>query len=196
VTASVNISGLAAGTYNGTITISATGATNTPVNLPVTLTVNPVASELIVNGGFEGSSSPWVLAGSAFWTNTGAFPRTGTGYIFLGNANSTSGTARQTITIPAGTSPSLRFHLNVTSSETTTTTQFDRLFVEVRSNTGTLLATLATFSNLNKGTAGVYVLRGPFGLGAWAGQTVRIQFRATTDISLITTFRIDDVSVQ
>ena len=196
VTASVNISGLAAGTYNGTITVSATGATNSPVNVPVTLIVSPVVSNLIVNGGFEGSVSPWVLAGSSFWTNTGAFPRTGTGYIFLGNANSTSGTAYQTVTIPAGSSPSLIFHLNVTSSETTTVTQFDRLFVEVRSTTGTLLSTLATFSNLNKGTAGVYVLRGPFGLSAWAGQTVRIQFRATTDVSLITTFRIDDVSTQ
>ena len=39
-TASVNMAGLAAGTYNGTITISATGATNTPLNFPVTLTVN------------------------------------------------------------------------------------------------------------------------------------------------------------
>jgi hypothetical protein len=57
------------------------------------------------------------------------------------------------------------------------------------------LATLATFSNLNGGTAGVYTLRGPNGLGSFAGQTVRIQFRATTDVSLTTTFRVDDVSV-
>jgi hypothetical protein len=86
--------------------------------------------------------------------------------------------------------------LNVTSNETTTTTQFDRLFIEVRSTSGTLLATLATFSNLNKGTAGAYVLRGPFSLSSFAGQTVRIQFRATTDGSLTTTFRVDDVSVK
>ncbi|HEX9004927.1 MAG TPA: hypothetical protein VGB07_33760, partial [Blastocatellia bacterium] len=87
--------------------------------------------------------------------------------------------------------------LNVTSSETTTTQQYDRLFVEVRSTSGTLLATLATFSNLNKVTAtNAYTLRGAYSLASFAGQTVRIQFRGTTDFSLPTTFRIDDVSVQ
>jgi subtilase family protein/BACON domain-containing protein len=195
-TVSVNITGLAAGTYNGAITITATGATNTPVTVPVTLTVNSASAELIVNGGFEVSSSPWVLTGQATWTNTGSFPHSGAGYIFLGNVNNASGTTYQQISIPSGPARNLRFWLNVTSSETTTTTQFDRLFIEVRNTSGTLLGTLATFSNLNKGTAGAYVLRGPYSLASWAGQTVRVQFRATTDFSLITTFRIDDVSVQ
>jgi hypothetical protein len=36
------------------------------------------------------------------------------------------------ITIPAGTSTNLNFWLNVTTSETTTKTVFDRLFIEVR----------------------------------------------------------------
>jgi hypothetical protein len=196
-TLSVSIAGLTPGTYNGTITVTATGATNSPVNVPVTLTVNSAGGgQLIVNGGFEGSISPWVLAGQAFWSNNGSLTHSGTGHLFLGNVNNASGTARQQITIPTGTTPSLNFWLNVVSSETTTTTQFDRFFVEVRSTSGTLLATLATFSNLNKGAAGAYVLRGPYNLSAWAGQTVRIQFRATTDFSLITTFRVDDVSVQ
>lgn len=196
-TVSVNTSGLAAGTYNGTISISATGATNSPVSVPVTLTVNVAGgAQLIVNGSFEGSVSPWVLSGQAFWTNTGTAPRTGTGYIFLGNSNNASGAAYQTISIPTGAARNLNFYLNVTSAETTTTTQFDRFFVEVRNTSGTLLGTLATFSNLNKGAAGAYVLRGPYSLASWAGQTVRIQFRATTDFSLITTFRVEDVSVQ
>jgi hypothetical protein len=38
---SVNISGMSAATYNGTITITATGATNTPQTVPVTLTIAP-----------------------------------------------------------------------------------------------------------------------------------------------------------
>jgi hypothetical protein len=145
VTVSVNIAGLTPGTYNGTITITATGATNSPVNVPVTLTVNGAGGgQLIVNGGFESSSSPWVLSGQASWTNTGSFPHSGAGYIFLGNVNNASGAAYQQITIPAGTTPNLSFWLNVVSSETTTTTQFDRFFVEVRSTSGVLLATLAT----------------------------------------------------
>jgi hypothetical protein len=193
---SVSIAALAVGTFNGAITVSAAGATNTPVSVPVTLTVNAAGgAELIVNGGFEGSSTPWTLSGQAT-RSTGAFPHSGTGYLIEGVANSSTSTAFQQITIPAATSPSLNFWLNVTSNETTTTTVFDRLFIEVRSTSGTLLATLATFSNLNEGTAGVYVLRGPFSLGGFAGQTVRIQFRATMDSSLTTNFRIDDVSAK
>jgi hypothetical protein len=40
LTASVNLSGLAAGTYNGTITITASGSSNSPKTIPVTLTLN------------------------------------------------------------------------------------------------------------------------------------------------------------
>jgi len=195
---SVNISGLVAGTYNGAITISAAGATNTPVSVPITLTVNPsgggCGAQLLTNGGFEGSSAPWVLSG-ATWS-TGAYPHSGTGYSILGGVNNANHSEYQTITIPAGCSPNLTFWLNVTTAETTTTIQYDQVFAEVRNTSGTLLGTLATFSNLNGGTAGVYVQRGPYSLSSWAGQTVRIHFRGTTDVSLITSFRVDDVSAQ
>ena len=40
VTASANVSGLAAGTYNGSITVTGTGATNTPRTIPVSLTMS------------------------------------------------------------------------------------------------------------------------------------------------------------
>ena len=71
----------------------------------------------------------------------------------------------------------------------------DSPYAEIRNSAGTLLQTLATYTNLNKGTAGVYSQKS-FNLGAYAGQAVRINFRATTDTSLITTFRVDDVSVK
>jgi hypothetical protein len=196
-TVSVNITGLAAGTYNGAITISDPNATNSPVTVPVTLTVNPAGGctgQLITNGGFETGTTPWVLSGAT--RSTGAYPHSGIAYSILGGVNNANHSEYQTITIPSGCSPNLTFWLNVTSSETTTTTQYDRLFIEVRNTSGTLLGTLATFSNLNKGTAGVYVQRGPYSLAAWSGQTVRIQFRGTTDFSLVTSFRVDDVSAQ
>lgn len=201
LTASVNISGLSAGTHNATITITATGATNSPASVPVTLTVNPSGggggSELIINGSFEGGSNPWVASGSgALYTANGNFPHGGTGYIYLGSQNSISGSWYQQIAIPSGAAPSLLFWLSITSNESTTTQQFDRLFIEVRSTSGALLATLATFSNLNETTANNYLLRGGYSLASFAGQTVRIQFRATTDSSLTTTFRVDDVSVK
>jgi Zn-dependent metalloprotease len=164
-----------------------------------TFTVNQAAasggcSQLIVNGGFESGTAPWTLSGQAT-RSTGTFPHGGVAYMILGAVNSSTGTLYQTVTIPSGCG-NLNFWLNITTSEAAGAAVFDRLFIEVRSTSGTLLATLATFSNQNSGTAGVYVLRGPYNLSAFAGQTVRIQFRATEDITLPTSFRVDDVSVQ
>jgi hypothetical protein len=197
-TVSADITGLVAGTYNGAITISATGATNTPVTVPVTLTVNPGAGgctgQMITNGGFESGTPPWVMSGAIL--STGAFPHSGTAYSILGGGNNNAHTEYQTVTIPAGCSSNLTLWLNITTTETTLTTQYDKFFIEVRNTSGTLLTTLGTFSNLNGQIAGAYTQRGPYSLAAYAGQTVRVQFRATTDISLPTTFRVDDVSLQ
>lgn len=167
---------------------------STSAGVTVTVSNGGGGGELLTNGGFEGSSSPWVRSGNAYWS-TGGYAHSGAGYTILGAYNRASGTMYQTVTIPTTASGTLTFWLNVTSSETTTSRIYDILFVEVRSTSGTLLATLGTFSNLNKGTAGVYSQQG-FSLAAWKGQTVRLQFRATTDSSLATSFRVDDVSLQ
>lgn len=169
-------------------------ATATPTATP-TPTPTP-GGNLLVNGGFEGSASPWVGSGTGyFYTAAGNYPRGGTGYIYFGVNNNVTGQSYQTVTIPTTATGTLSFYLNVTSSETTTTTQYDRLFVEVRNTSGTLLATLGTYSNLNKAAAGVYTLRS-LNAAAYKGQTVRIQFRSTMDSSVTTTFRVDDVSLQ
>ena len=166
------------------------GGTPTPTPTP------GGGSELLVNGGFEGSASPWVGSGTGyFYVNAGNYPQAGTGYIYFGVNNSVSGQSYQQVSIPSTATGTLTFWLNVTSSETTTTTQYDKLFVEVRNTSGTLLATLATYSNLNKGTAGVYSQKS-LNMSAYKGQTVRVQFRSTTDSSLATTFRVDSASLK
>lgn len=203
----ITITGGSNGSGNGTVTysVAANGGT-TSRNGSMTIagrpfTVNQAGtggggcSALITNTGFETGTAPWVLSGQVV-RSTGAFPHSGTGYMIINGVNSSSGTLYHTVSIPAGCSANLNFWLNITSSEATGAAIFDRLFIEVRSTTGTLLGTLATFSNQNKGTAGVYVLRGPYNLSSWAGQTVRIQFRGTNDITLPTSFRVDDVTVQ
>ncbi|MEK7401856.1 MAG: BACON domain-containing carbohydrate-binding protein [Gemmatimonadota bacterium] len=53
ITVSVNTTGLAAGTYTGTITVSATGASNTPRTIGVTLTM----STSNYNGSWSGKTS-------------------------------------------------------------------------------------------------------------------------------------------
>jgi hypothetical protein len=150
---------------------------------------------LIVNGGLEGSISPWVLSGTgAFYTNNGTYPHGGTGYMYFGVNNNVSGQTYQTVTIPSTAPGTLTFWFNCSSSESATTA-YDFLYVEVRSTTGTLLQTVATYSNKDKTTAGSYSLKS-FSLAAYKGQTIRLQFRTTTDFSITTTFRIDDVSLK
>ncbi len=153
------------------------------------------APTCIVNPGFETGTTPWVVSGSVT-RSTGTFPHGGVAYMIINGVNSSTGTLYQTVTVPSGGCSNLYFWLNITTSEAAGAAVFDRLFIEVRSTSGTLLATLATFSNQNSGTAGVYVLSGPYNLSSFAGQTVRIQFRGTNDITLPTSFRIDDVSFQ
>ena len=55
-----------------------------------------------------------------------------------------------------------------------------------------MLATLATYSNLNK--AAGYSQKS-FSLAAYAGQTVSLKFLGTEDSSLQTSFVIDDTAV-
>lgn len=152
--------------------------------------------ELIQNGGFEGGSSPWVLSPGTTYLVSSTSSRGGSGgHVALGQAHSTTRTAYQQFTIPnTATSAKLTFFLSVASEETRGSYQWDKLFVEVRNSSGSLLSTLAVFSNLNKGVN--YIKKGDFSLWNYRGQTVRVQFRATNDSSMVTNFRIDDVSVK
>ncbi len=200
----ITITSGSSGSGNGTVNYSvasnssSSSRTGTMTIAGLTFTVTQSGTggaQLISNGGFESGTSPWVLSGQVV-RSTGSFPHSGVAYMILTGVNNSSGTLYQTVTIPSGTSPNLNFWLNITTSEAQGAAIFDRLFIEVRNTSGTLLATLATFSNQNSGTAGVYVLRGPYSLSGFAGQTVRIQFRGTNDVTLPTNFRVDDVSVQ
>jgi hypothetical protein len=182
----------------GTVNVTVTGTSgSTSHSATVSLTVNPSGgggTELVVNGGFEGSSTPWTLT-TGWARSTGSFPHTGTGYLLSSSNNNVNATTSQAINIPASATGTLTFWLNVTSAETTTTTQFDKLMIEVRNPAGAVLATLGTFSNLNKGTAGVYSQK-TFSMAAFRGQTVQLVFHVTTDVSLSTNFRVDDVSLK
>jgi hypothetical protein len=201
----ITITSGSSGSGNGTVTYSVapntatTSRTGALTIAGITFTVTQAGTsgggtELLVNPGFESGTTPWVVSGQVS-RSTGAYPHSGVAYMIINGVNSTSGTLYQTVTIPSG-GANLNFWLNITTSEAAGSAIYDRLFIEVRNTSGTLLGTLTTFSNQNSGTAGVYVLRGPYNLSSWAGQTVRIQFRGTNDITLPTSFRVDDVSVK
>ena len=201
----ITITAGSSGSGNGTVSYSVAANTGTNSRTGTmtiagqTFTVTQAGAggggaNVIVNPGFESGTAPWTITGQTV-RSTGAFPHSGVAYMIIGPVNNSTNTLFQTVTIPSG-GANLNFWLNITTNEAAGAPVFDRLFIEVRNTSGTLLATLATFSNQNSGTAGVYVLRGPFNLNAFAGQTVRIQFRSTEDVTLTTSFRVDDVSVQ
>ncbi|MCC6624965.1 MAG: M4 family metallopeptidase [Deltaproteobacteria bacterium] len=196
LTVSANSAGLAVGTYSGVITIASSGASNGPISIPVVFAISGSGNELLVNGGFEGTVAPWAMtgAGASFVAN-GNYPQAGAGYVYFGANTSVTGSAYQEVTIPSSATGTLSLWLNVTSGESTITTQYDRLFVEVRDTSGTLLSTLATYSNLDKSKLGIYTQKS-LSVAAWRGQTVRIQIRATNDGSMPTTFRVDGVSLK
>jgi subtilisin family serine protease len=185
-------SALVSNSTSGRVSNAGTGSPNRLLYSIAGGSPPPPGGGLIVNGGFEGSVSPWTLSGNAYWS-TGGYPHSGTGYTVLGAYNNASGAEYQTVSIPSSPAAGLRFWLNVTSSESGSTV-YDRLFIEVRSTSGALLGTLGTFSNADETTVGSYSQKS-FSLAGWPGQTVRVQFRATTDAFLPTSFRIDDVSL-
>ncbi|HEY9284837.1 MAG TPA: M36 family metallopeptidase [Pyrinomonadaceae bacterium] len=200
----ITVTGGASGSGSGTVSYSVasntatTSRTGTLTVAGQTFTVTQAGTSgggtnVLVNPGFESGTTPWVISGQVT-RSTGTFPNSGVAYMILNGVNSTSGTLYQQVTVPGG-GGNLSFWLNITTSEAAGASVFDRLFIEVRSTSGTLLGTLATFSNQNSGTSGVYVQRGPYNLSSWAGQTVRIQFRGTNDSTLPTSFRVDDVAV-
>ena len=99
----------------------------------------------------------------------------------------------QQVTIPStATAATLTFWLHIDSAETSTTTAFDTLAVQVLNSSGTVLSTLKTFSNLNKNTG--YVKK-TFDLSAYRGQTIQLYLIGSEDSSLQTSFVVDDFSL-
>jgi hypothetical protein len=78
------------------------------------------------------------------------------------------------------------------TAETSTTTKYDTLTVQVLSGSGTLLATLATYSNLDHNTG--YAQRS-FNLAAYAGQTVTLKFAGAEDYAKQPLFVIADIAI-
>ncbi|MCD0481483.1 hydrolase [Streptacidiphilus sp. ASG 303] len=153
------------------------------------------AAQLIGNPGFEtGTAAPWTASSTAIVSNSSSEPaRTGSWDAWLdGYGSATTDTLAQTVSVPAGcTSASFSFGLHVDTAETGSTA-YDTLKVQVVNGSGTVLSTLATYSNAN--AASGYTVRS-FDLSAYAGQTVTLRFTGTEDSSLQTSFVVDDAAL-
>ena len=152
-------------------------------------------SQLLKNPGFESGNDGYWKADSGVITNsTGRKPRSGSWYAWLnGYGSSNTDWLYQDVTIPSNaTAATLTFYLAIDTAETTTSTAYDKMTVTVRNTSNSVLATLATYSNLNK-TSG-YVQRS-FDLLAFKGQTIRIYFYGQEDSIYQTSFLIDDTAL-
>jgi len=183
-------------TGTSTITITGTsGSLTHTTTISLTISAAGGTTQLIGNPGFEtGAAAPWSLTAGVLNNSTAEPAHTGAWDAWLdGYGTNHTDTASQTVSIPAGkTSATLTFWLHIDTAETTTTTAFDTLKVQVLNTSGTVLATLATFSNLNHATG---YSQKSFNLNSFIGQTIVIKFTGTEDASLQTSFVIDDVNL-
>ncbi|MER6633843.1 hydrolase [Streptomyces sp. NPDC000987] len=152
------------------------------------------AAQLLGNNGFESGATTWSGTSGVITNSTGESARTGSYYAWLnGYGSANTDTLSQSVTVPSGcTTATLSFYLHVDTAETTTSTAYDTLKVQVLNSSGTVLGTLATYSNLNAATG--YTQRS-FNLASYAGQTVTLKFTGTEGSTLQTSFVIDDTAL-
>lgn len=112
VVALANVSGLAAGTYNGTITITASGATNSPLHVPVTLTVTP-APEMSINP--TGMSFAATAGGANPATQTLSVTNSGGGTLIWGAGSDATwlSVSPQSGATPSGTTSTATVSVNI-----------------------------------------------------------------------------------
>ncbi|MER6283315.1 hydrolase [Streptomyces sviceus] len=152
------------------------------------------SAQLLGNNGFESGSSTWTASSGVITNSSGESARTGSYFAWLdGYGSARTDTLSQSVTVPSAcTTATLSFYLHVDTAETTTSTAYDTLKVQVLNSSGTVLGTLATYSNLN--AASGYTQRS-FNLAGYAGQTVTLKFTGTEGSTLQTSFVIDDTAL-
>jgi Putative Ig domain len=195
---SISSGGLISGTPttagSSTVTVTArdgTGATgSTSFGWTITTAGGGCASpgQKLGNPGFEtGSAAPWTASSGVIDSSSGEPARSGSWKAWLDGYGTThTDTVSQSVAVPAGCSATFSFYVHIDTSETTASTAYDKLTVQVGGTT------LATYSNLN--AASGYVQKS-FNLSSYAGQTVTLKFTGTEDSSLQTSFVIDDTAL-
>ena len=203
-------SGLISGTPTtagtSTVTVTATDSSGPSGTASFSWTVSTsggggggcTATQLLGNPGFEtGTAAPWTEthpSGGSLVSHTTTEPaRTGSYDAWLdGYGTTTTDTLAQDVTVPSGcTGTTFSFWLHINTAETGSTA-YDTLKVQVLNSSGTVLSTLATYSNAN--AASGYVQHS-FSLGGYAGQTVTLKFTGAEDYTKQTSFVLDDTAV-
>ena len=152
----------------------------------------PTGGNLLQNPGFESGAVNWT-GNTGVITNSSSRPaHTGSYKAWLqGNGRSSTENLGQSVAIPAAaTAASLSLWIRIDTAETTSSTVYDTVKVQIVD--GSTTTTLATYSNLNKSSS--YVQK-TLDVTQYKGRTVTVKFVGQEDSSLQTSFVIDDVAL-
>jgi hypothetical protein len=151
--------------------------------------------ELIVNGDFESGRTGWTAYSSAFFeTIDPYYAHSPANSAWLVAVNDELGWITQTLSLPTGDRALKLSYWWALFTEENPGAAFDSLRVQLLRVDGTLLATLATYSN---DSADAWVWNPVvLDLSAYAGQTVQLRFWARNDANNPSSFFIDDVGIE
>jgi Putative Ig domain len=202
---SISSTGLISGTpttaATSNVTVTATDTTGAAGSAGFTWTISAAsgggctAAQLLGNPGFEtGKISPWSSTSGVLNDSSAEPAHSGSWDAWLDGYGTThTDTLSQSVTIPSTcTTATFSFWLHIDTAETTKTTAYDTLKVQVLNSSGTVLATLATFSNLNHATG---YTQHSYSVAPYIGQTITLKFTGSEDSSLQTSFVDDDNAV-
>ncbi len=152
----------------------------------------PTSGNLLLNPGFEAGRTIWTGTSGPITANAGRPARTGSWKMWLGgNGRTTTESEQQTVTIPSGaTSAVLSYWVRIDTAETTRSRTYDTMRVQLVAGGST--RTLATYSNLD--AASSFVTHS-LDLSGYAGQSVTVRFLMKEDLSLQTSFVVDDTAL-
>jgi hypothetical protein len=153
----------------------------------------PIAcAELISNGGFEAQGTGWTQSSvGGFDLISTFYPRTGSWGAYLGGANNADDRVSQQIIVPSNPiSVSLTAWWAIATEEPGA--GFDRMTISLLQPNGALLQDLFTVDS--SATVNLWD-QAEADLTQYAGQTIVLRFRATTNASSPTDFYVDDISV-
>ena len=177
--------------------------TNTPTPLPTlppTPTQPPVAQcgqNALLNPGFESGlpGTPWTKYSSGGYPLISTSrPRTGSWGASLGGYNNALDRLYQGFTLPSGvTKATVTFWWYVVSQDSTTT-PYDYLNVVMQSPPGNDLSGRNQVKNTDARGAWYQSAFDIPQLGPWAGSSLWFTIEVTNDVSLPTSFYVDDVS--
>lgn len=168
------------------------------VYLPLTLKSYPPItcspSNILRNGSFEEGAAYWYQSDPNIISGNWSGAYHGTWLAWLGGYNNAHDILYQTVSIPAGRiALQVTYYLYITSQDSPTYA-YDYLYTSLQPLNAVTLPEIRIADNRDRG--GWYKITLTYNELPYAGQSMRLYFRATTDSSGITSFFIDYVSLE